>query len=156
MFVSMLILLVRTHTLRTTIIEHQRVGILNSPENLPGKMQWNKLLTIFLPWHLFFLICIVPSLICWLIKMLFLVLHLCGLKKYVIELIYRVSCCTSVTFSENIIPEKSINTTHQPRNVLHTWHAREWKKPTKCKKWSIQRSQSELQSYRLWQNLEFH
>ena len=51
----MLILLVRTHTLRTTIIEHQRVGILNSPENLPGKMQWNKLLTIFLPWHLFFL-----------------------------------------------------------------------------------------------------
>ena len=31
-----------------------------------------------------------PPLICWLIKTLFLVLHLCGLKKYVIELIYSL------------------------------------------------------------------
>ena len=54
MLVSMLTLWVRTHTFRTTTTEHQRVGILNSPKNLLSKMQWNKLLTIFLPWHLFF------------------------------------------------------------------------------------------------------
>lgn len=36
-----------------------------------------------------------------------------------IELIYEAPGCTSVTFSENIIPEKSISKAHKPLNALH-------------------------------------
>lgn len=144
MLVPMPILLVTDHTMRTTATEHLRVAIVNSPKRPLHRMQWNKLRKVYIYIFFYSYRFPPPPLIRWLIKMLFLVLRLCGLKKYVTELIRKVSHCTSVTFSENIVPEKSINTTHKPLSVLHTWHAREWKKTMKCKKWSVQRPQSEL------------